>query len=180
MTRLLLITLFTCFSAVAFSQKTNISGTVVNKTSQTPLPGATVSVVNGTQKSGTETYGFSEITSSARVLYRLKMYDVDSKAEYSKTLVFTTENSNQRSLKVVTNPVKEKLVISFTNTGSEVAQVNIYDNLGRIMQRQSLNAVEGVNTSTIALNANYRPGLYIVELITKAGKLSEKLIYSNQ
>lgn len=140
----------------------------------------TVSVVNGTQKSGTETYGFSEITSSARVLYRLKMYDVDSKAEYSKTLVFTTENSNQRSLKVVTNPVKEKLVISFTNTGSEVAQVNIYDNLGRIMQRQSLNAVEGVNTSTIALNANYRPGLYIVELITKAGKLSEKLIYSNQ
>jgi hypothetical protein len=85
-----------------------------------------------------------------------------------------------RSLQVLTNPVKDKLVISFTNETAEVAQVTIYDNLGRVMQRQSLTASQGINTNTISLNGNYRSGMYIVELVTKAGKLAEKVIYSNQ
>jgi hypothetical protein len=140
----------------------------------------TVAVIEGSKKTGDEAYNYSEATSSARVLYRLKMYDVDSKAEYSRTLVFNTSNTSNRSLQVLTNPVKDKLVISFKNETSEVAQVNIYDNVGRVMQRQNLNVSQGINTNTISLSGNYRSGLYIVEVITKAGKLSEKVIYSNQ
>ncbi len=140
----------------------------------------TVAIIHGTQKSGNETYTFTETISSTRVLYRLKMYDQDSKAEYSKVLAFNTGNVSATSLKVLTNPVKDKLVISFTQETSEVAQVTIYDNQGRIMQKQNLNAYQGVNTHTIALNGSYRSGLYIVELVTRSGKLSEKIIYSNQ
>lgn len=139
-----------------------------------------VAVIEGSKKSGDEAYSYSEATSSARVLYRLKMYDVDSKAEYSRTLVFNANNGSSRSLQVLTNPVKDKLVISFKNETSEVAQVNIYDNIGRVMQRQSLTVAQGINTNTISLNGNYKSGLYIVEVVTKAGKLSEKVLYSNQ
>jgi len=138
----------------------------------------TVATVTATQKSGDETYNFSEPVSATKVLYRLKMYDNNSKAEYSKTLAFS--NTAQKSLQVLTNPVKEKLVISFSNEIVETAQLNIYDNLGRAVQKQSLNVSQGINTTTVGLNGNYKPGLYIVELVTKAGKLSEKLIYSNQ
>ena len=139
-----------------------------------------VAVIDGSKKSGDEVYSFTEGTSSARVLYRLKMYDVDSKAEYSRTLVFNASNGSSRSLQILTNPVKDKLVISFKNETSEVARINIYDNVGRVMQRQSLTVSQGINTNTISLNGNYRSGLYIVEVVTKAGKLSEKVIYSNQ
>ena len=140
----------------------------------------TAAIIPASQKSGDENYSFTENTSSSRVLYRLKMYDVDSKAEYSKTLVFNPRSTAARSLQVLTNPVKEKLVISFTGESNEMAQVNIYDNVGRVMQRQTLTASQGINTNTIALNGNYRSGLYIVELVTKSGKLAEKVIYSNQ
>ncbi len=140
----------------------------------------TAAIIPASQKSGDENYSFTENTSSSRVLYRLKMYDVDSKAEYSKTLVFNPRSTVARSLQVLTNPVKEKLVISFTGESNEMAQVNIYDNVGRVMQRQTLTASQGINTNTIALNGNYRSGLYIVELVTKSGKLAEKVIYSNQ
>jgi hypothetical protein len=141
---------------------------------------STATVITASSKSGDENYSYTETVSSPRVLYRLKMYDVDSKAEYSRTLVFNSSNILARSLQVLTNPVKDKLVISFTNETAEVAQVNIYDNVGRVMQKQSLTASQGINTNTISLNGNYRSGMYIVELVTKAGKLAEKVIYSNQ
>jgi hypothetical protein len=140
----------------------------------------TIAVIEGSRKSGDEAYNFTEATSAARVLYRLKMYDVDSEAEYSRTLVFNASAAAGRSLQVLTNPVKDKLVISFKNEASEIAQVNIYDNTGRVLQKQSLNVSTGINTNTISLNGNYRSGLYIVELVTRAGRLSEKVIYSNQ
>lgn len=141
---------------------------------------STATVIAASSKAGDENYSFTETTSSPRVLYRLKMYDVDSKAEYSKTLVFNSSNVSARSLQVLTNPVKDKLVISFTNETTEVAQVTIYDNVGRVMQKQNVNVTQGVNTNTISLNGNYRSGLYIVEVVTHAGKLAQKVIYSNQ
>ncbi len=140
----------------------------------------TAAVIPASKKSGNENYSFTETVSSSRVLYRLKMYDVDAMAEYSKTLVFNTRSTSAKSLQVLTNPVKEKLVISFTSESNEIAQVNIYDNLGRVMQRQILTASQGINTNTIALNGDYKSGLYIIELVTKSGKLTEKIIYSNQ
>src|SRR5829696_228036 len=141
---------------------------------------SSVAVLSANTKAGDATYSFSETTTSEKLMYRLKMYDVDSKAEYSKTLVFNTTAASQKSLQVLTNPVKEKLIISFSNEVTENAQINIYDHMGRIMQKQSLSVSQGINTTTVVLNSTYRSGLYIVELVTKTGKLSEKLIYSNQ
>jgi hypothetical protein len=140
----------------------------------------TAAIISGTQKSGDEIYGFSENVSSDKVFYRLKMWDTDSKAEYSRTLAFNSNPGMERSLQVLTNPVREKLVISFSNDISEIAQLHIYDNSGRMVQKQNLNAVQGVNTTTVGLNSNYRSGLYIVELVTGNSKLTQKIIYSNQ
>lgn len=140
----------------------------------------TVATLLASGKPGDVNYSFSEITTSEKLVYRLKMYDNHSKAEYSKTLVFNGGSNSQKALQVLTNPVKEKLIISFTSTGSEGAQLAIYDNMGRMMQKQSLTTSQGVNTTTIALNGNYTSGLYIVELVSKAGKLSQKMLYSNQ
>lgn len=138
------------------------------------------STIAATHKSGDENYNFSETATSGKVMYRLKMYDNNAKAEYSKVLVFNAAATNQATLQVLTNPVKDKLIISFSNAASEAAQVHIYDNNGRMVQKQTLSVSQGINTTTIALNGNYKAGLYIVELVTKAGSLSQKIIYSNQ
>ncbi|MGN6165777.1 MAG: T9SS type A sorting domain-containing protein [Flavisolibacter sp.] len=140
----------------------------------------TASTMTATHKTGDENYSFSETATSGKVLYRLKMYDNNANAEYSKVLVFNATATNQAALQVLTNPVKDKLIISFSNASSEAAQVHIYDNSGRMVQKQTLTVSQGINTTTIALNGNYKAGLYIVELVTKAGSLSQKIIYSNQ
>jgi hypothetical protein len=136
--------------------------------------------ISASQKSGDEHYSFSENVSAERVMYRLKMYDNNYKAEYSKILVFNSGTNAEKSLQVLTNPVREKLIISFNNETSEVAQLTIYDHTGRTIQKQSMNVSAGVNTTTIALAGNYSNGMYIVELATKATRVSQKVMYSNQ
>jgi hypothetical protein len=140
----------------------------------------TAGTVSASTKSGDENYSFTENISAERVMYRLKMYDNNYKAEYSKILVFNSSLSTQKSLQVITNPVREKLIISFTNDMKEAAQVTIYDHTGRTIQKQSLNVNAGVNTTTVALNGNYTNGMYIVELATQSTRLSQKVMYSNQ
>lgn len=140
----------------------------------------TAGTVSASTKSGDAQYNFTENISAERVMYRLKMYDNNYKAEYSKILVFNSSLSTQKSLQVITNPVREKLIISFNNDANEAAQVTIYDHTGRTIQKQTLNASAGVNTTTVALNGNYTNGMYIVELATKTSRLSQKIMYSNQ
>jgi len=140
----------------------------------------TAGTVTASTKSGDAQYSFTENISAERVMYRLKMYDNNYKAEYSKILLFNSSLSTQKSLQVITNPVREKLIISFNNDANEAAQVTIYDHTGRTIQKQTLNASTGVNTATVALNGNYTNGMYIVELATKTSRLSQKIMYSNQ
>lgn len=141
---------------------------------------ATAGNVTASTKTGDAQYSFSENISAERVMYRLKMYDNNYKAEYSKILVFNSSLSTQKSLQVITNPIKEKLIISFNNDVNEAAQVTIYDHTGRTIQKQTMNVAAGVNTTTVALNGNYTNGMYIVELATKSTRLSQKVMYSNQ
>ena len=141
---------------------------------------ATAGNVTASTKTGDAQYTFSENVSAERVMYRLKMFDNNYKAEYSKILVFNSSLSTQKSLQVITNPIKEKLIISFNNDVNEAAQVTIYDHTGRTIQKQTLNVAAGVNTTTVALNGNYTNGMYIVELATKSTRLSQKVMYSNQ
>jgi len=136
--------------------------------------------VTDSTKSGDAQYSFSENDSAERVMYRLKMFDNNYKAEYSKILVFNSSLSTQKSLQVITNPVREKLIISFNNEVNEAAQLTIYDHTGRTIQKQTLNVSSGVNTTTVALNGNYTNGMYIVELATPSTRLSQKIMYSNQ
>ncbi|MGZ3840206.1 MAG: T9SS type A sorting domain-containing protein [Flavisolibacter sp.] len=140
----------------------------------------TEATISATHQSGNEQYGFSETASAPTVMYRLKMYDNNDKAEYSKILVFNTAAATQKTLQVLTNPVKDKLVLSFSNESNETAQLHIYDNSGRMIQQQNLSVSQGINTTTVGLGNNYKSGLYIVELVTKTARLSEKIIYSNQ
>jgi hypothetical protein len=139
----------------------------------------TAGVVWATNKQGKENYSFSEISASEKVQYRLKIFDKTARAEYSKILVFMNEGAG-KSLRVMTNPVREKLAINFNNESPERAQLNIYDNLGRVVQKQSLDVAAGNNTTFVVLNGTYKAGLYMIEVVTKTGKLSGKIIYSNQ
>lgn len=141
---------------------------------------STEATVTATHTSGTQNYSFAETATADKVMYRLKMYDNNDKAEYSKMLVFNASSASQKSMQVLSNPVKDKLIISFSNESNETAQLHIYDNSGRMMQSQNISVSQGINTTTVALSNSYKPGLYIVELVTKTARLSDKIIYSNQ
>ena len=137
---------------------------------------STAAVVMASQITGTEKYDYTETSSANIIMYRLKMYDNSGKVEYSRILVFNNATSAKAALQVVTNPVIDKLALSVNNASSEVGQLVIYDVAGHIMQKESVSLSQGINTTLVALNGNFRRGLYFVELTTKSGKLSEKFL----
>ncbi|HEY3249502.1 MAG TPA: hypothetical protein VGK25_00145, partial [Ignavibacteria bacterium] len=75
-------------------------------------------VVVATTKSGSEYYSFTETTDNDKIYYRLKMYNKKDVAEFSKTLVFQTSGSNTSRIKIINNPVTEKLTMSFSLTNN--------------------------------------------------------------
>ena len=131
------------------------------------------------ENKGNENYAFTEINALPKVMYRLKMFDKNNKAEFSKTIVINAENAGTGGIKITTTRAKDKLIISFQNATNEQVQMNIYDNVGRMMQQQKLQAYSGTNSQTIALNNNYKAGVYIVELVTSTTRTAAKFQSAN-
>lgn len=131
------------------------------------------------ENKGNENYAFTEINALPKVMYRLKMFDKNNRAEFSKTIVISAESTATGGIKVTTTPAKDKLIISFQNAANEQVQMNIYDNVGRMMQQEKLQAYSGTNSQTIALRNNFKAGLYIVELVTSTTRSAAKFQSAN-
>ena len=136
----------------------------------------TIGLVFGSEKQGTEDYMFYETIKADKVLYRLKMIDKANNANYSKILVFTSAAVTNNNIKIIGNPVKEKLTFSYTSSGTATAEVKVYDMSGRMVMKNKVSALEGSNTVSLTLDSAFNPGMYVVEVGSGANRLSSKFI----
>ena len=82
-----------------------------------------------------------------------------------------TEDSN---FNIYPNPATDNLKIKYNAISSGVLMINIYDHVGRVMNKLSELHGEGVNTHT--LDVSYLPnGFYMVEVIVNNEKQLKKL-----
>jgi hypothetical protein len=122
-----------------------------------------IGVVNATGKAGDENYSFTDnVSGTSKVMYRLKMYDVNNKAEYSKVLAFQMDNTDK--VRIINNPVSDKITLSYVATTDQVLYVNVYDMTGRLHLKQTITASHGVNVVNLPLSSNFKSGIYVVEL----------------
>src|SRR5215471_803643 len=123
---------------------------------------STAGTVVATSKTGSENYTFSESVEGNKIYYRLKMYDAKQSASYSKILEF--ENSTTSALKIINNPVGDRLTMSFNSTNSQPVEIKIYDLTGRLHMKQTINIYAGNNLLSIPLSSTIRRGMYAVEV----------------
>ena len=133
--------------------------------------------IPATDKTGNETYTFPEtITDEEKVFYRLKMIDKNQKTEYSRILSFQSKSVLAKNLVVLSNPVNDKLTISFQSPADKKIELKVYDITGKIRMSQPMNVYKGSNQVSLPLSSSLGTGTYIVELANGAEPYSAKFV----
>ena len=125
----------------------------------------TVGIVFTSEKRGIEDYMFYEtINAFDKVMYRLKINNKQERVLYSKTLIFQTRLTTTNNIKIVGNPVRDKLVFNYTAFAAHPIDVKVYDMNGKVMMKNKMNSLEGNNTVCVALDSSFKPSMYVVEV----------------
>jgi len=136
-----------------------------------------VGVVFASEKVGTENYMFYETTSGTdKVMYRLKMIDKNREVDYSRILIFQLKSTSSNNIKIIGNPVNDKLTFSYISPATQPVDVKVYDMSGRIVLKNKVNSLEGSNVISLPLSSTLTTGMYIVEVNNGTELQSSKFI----
>ena len=126
----------------------------------------TIGVVFASEKNGIEDYMFYETSNSPdKVIYRLKMIGKAKDVSYSKILVFQTKfTTNSNKIKLIGNPVNDKLTFNYTAYAAQIIDVKIYDISGRMMMNNKVTSLEGNNIISLPLAPAFKANMYLVEV----------------
>jgi len=137
----------------------------------------TIGVVFASEKKDREDYIFYEtINNFNKAMYRLKMIDKNNEVTYSKILVFQTKAATTSNIKIIGNPVTEKLIFNYSSYTTQVIDIKIYDMAGRIIMNNKINSVEGTNTMSFPLASNLKPNMYVLEVSNGSGIQTAKFL----
>jgi hypothetical protein len=122
-----------------------------------------VGTVRATGRSGRESYNFdNDINGNVKVMYRLKIIDYNNNAGYSRILVFQRDNTN--NIKVMNNPVNDKITFSYISAYNQSVYVKVYDMTGRLHMNFRINVYPGLNVINFPLAPTIKNGLYVVDV----------------
>ncbi len=143
-----------------------------------------IGVVKAAGTSGTKTpYSFNDKLSASTankkdVYYRLRLVDVNSRAEISKVLIvrlFRSEST--RMISVTPNPVKNDINVQVQLKENSYIVMKITNNVGTEVMRKSLRGNAGYNVFAIDGTGSLQPGAYMLEIIINSNeRMTTKLI----
>ena len=134
-------------------------------------------VVFASEKMGTENYMYYETTNGTdKVMYRLKMIDKNQKVDYSKILIFQLKSTSSINIKIIGNPVNDKLTFSFTSPATQMVDVKVYDISGKMLLHNKVNSLEGSNVINLPLSSTFKAGMYVVEVNNGTELQSSKFV----
>jgi hypothetical protein len=137
----------------------------------------TVAIVFASGKMNTENYMYYEtVTDNDKVMYRLKMIDKDREVNYSKILIFQLKSTTSSNIKIIGNPVNDKLTFSYTSSATQLVDVKVYDMSGRVVLKNKVNSLEGSNVISLPLSSTFKPGMYVVEVNNGTELQSSKFV----
>jgi hypothetical protein len=133
-------------------------------------------LVFSTEKSGTEYYQYPESAAAEKLFYRLKMTDKSGKVTYSGILVFRSVSSTDHEIKIIGNPVKGLLTLSFRSDNNQVISFSINDLAGRHVLQQTINSYKGNNLVTLPIPSALNKGMYWVDVFDGTQHRSAKFV----
>lgn len=133
--------------------------------------------VTGNNIQGEQSYSYSEKVSWAdKIFYRLKIVSKDQKVDYSTIISFSERNYNKNFLRILGNPVKDKLTLGIISAAKQTGDINIYDISGHLKGSEKVNLQPGDNFIGFPLTKIFVTGIYFAELNTGKEKFTVRFI----
>ena len=118
----------------------------------------------GQVKSGASQYSFTDNTALGKSnYYRLRQVDHDGNFVFSRVVIIRNDGSNV-VLKLSPNPVASQLNVSFRLEQTETVKINLFDQMGRLAKRYTVQGSKGLNAFTLTDLNNLPAGNYTVEI----------------
>ncbi|NII23984.1 T9SS type A sorting domain-containing protein [Pseudoflavitalea sp. X16] len=112
----------------------------------------------------------------AKLYYRLKQVDANSRFVYSRILPVTLKKITGMTIKIAPNPAGENVTLNITSDRKHLITINVMDNLGRLLMVQRVSVVKGDNVIPLSGAYTLRNGCYSVIINTGDEKLTQQLI----
>jgi len=125
----------------------------------------TAGLVFGAERKGKEDFLYYEkVKECGSIFYRLKMYDKEQAVNYSRILTFEASANKNNDMKILNNPVTDKLSFRFQSADNFPVLVKIVDMNGRVQLSKTLSSHEGSNLIIVPNTSLFDPGTYVIEL----------------
>lgn len=136
-------------------------------------------IVNGTGKSYQYKDNSTELQTRSIVYYRLKQFDIDGKATYSKVLAVRLQAKAGVIMQVSPNPFIENLNIRFTSAETGVAQIRITNIAGQTMLSKQSTISKGYNNIQLDGLSSLASGMYVAQLIMNGTVIDNQRVIKN-
>src|SRR4030095_7916898 len=124
-----------------------------------------VSVFIATEKFGTENYTYADTATGAdTITYRLRILNKSQHDFYSKIILVRSIVTPENKIRLMGNPVKNKLFFNHSSTKVQQTDIRIYSLTGKILFTQKISSFKGNNLITIPLSSGFAPGMYVIEI----------------
>ena len=137
---------------------------------------SSAALVFTTEKNANEIYNYFESMPASKTFYRLRITDKSNVVTYSKVLVFENMVTLVNDLRLLNNPVQDKLNFKYETGASSTIDIRILDLTGRPVFQQKMNASKGTNMISLPVPASLNKGMYIIDLQDGAVHRSAKFI----
>jgi len=99
------------------------------------------------------------------------------KSSFQASAFQASAEGNIESLAIYPNPVVDQLKISFRSSHKSIADISIFNNIGKQVFTQQSEVEPGQNFFTIDVrNNSIEPGIYFVQIVSENEKNTRKLI----
>jgi hypothetical protein len=137
----------------------------------------TIAVLIATEKFTIENYTYSDTAiNTEKIMYRLRILTKSLHDFYSRIILVQSKMSLNDNIRVMENPVRDKLFFNYNSTKVQEADIKIYSLTGKILVSQKISGFKGNNLITIPLSSDFAPGIYILEINTDILNKTAKFI----
>jgi len=124
-----------------------------------------IAVLIATEKFGTESYTYADTAIGAdKIMYRLRILIKNQHDFYSRIILVRSKVTPDNNIRLMGNPVKDKLFFNYSSTKVQQTDFKIYSFTGKILLTREISSFKGNNLITIPLGSDFAPGMYVLEI----------------
>jgi uncharacterized repeat protein (TIGR01451 family) len=101
---------------------------------------------------------------SAFVYYRLQIVTTDAKVSYSSIITIPLNDNSGQAIQIVPNPVTTQLKLTVSSLSKLKADIQIFDDYGKVMMNTSENIIAGTNYLVFSETEKYPTGVYYLRI----------------